>query len=331
VQTEKGETTEISFPNSFSLATEPFILDNHFSLPSSYDHPPQESLVQHFSTSNFGRAHTQPPRTHAPHQSCEHCYHPSHQFDDYPFKNHYMTEANKSVYENAKITTKLVSEEKAVNKEEEKEEQVEQFEASPNPSNDKEVSTEAHSFVTIPLKTYHSPHVSSFQCLEEPSYVAIFEDSYTQYHKSRNRGPKRNFRSKLLGYIRWRDILLEGYLILKKKGRKGLVRHPYERGRCVIFFIYFPHFIFESFYFLFFLFVVCINLFVLLIFSVFFSIPCNRAHHYAFDRRLMLVFELTGVCSSAKAHFTHTLLHECDRTHPCAIDCMNSEPSRDPF
>ena len=40
VQTEKGETTEISSPNSFSLAVEPFILENHASLPSSYNHSP---------------------------------------------------------------------------------------------------------------------------------------------------------------------------------------------------------------------------------------------------------------------------------------------------
>jgi hypothetical protein len=40
VQTKKGETTEISFPNSFSLAVECFILDNHSSLPSSHNHPP---------------------------------------------------------------------------------------------------------------------------------------------------------------------------------------------------------------------------------------------------------------------------------------------------
>jgi hypothetical protein len=53
VQTENGETTEISFPNSSSLAVEPFILDNHSSMPSSYIHPPQESLVQHFSTAHF--------------------------------------------------------------------------------------------------------------------------------------------------------------------------------------------------------------------------------------------------------------------------------------
>jgi hypothetical protein len=89
----------------------------------------------------------------------------------------------------------------------------------PNPirSNDKEVSTEAHSFVTVPLKTQLEPKVSPFQCLEEPSYVEIFKDSRTQDHKSRNRGPKRIFISKLLGYTRWWNILPEGYLILKKK------------------------------------------------------------------------------------------------------------------
>jgi hypothetical protein len=53
VQTEKGETTEISSPNSFSLAVEPFILDNHSSMPSSYNHPPQQSLAQHFPTAHF--------------------------------------------------------------------------------------------------------------------------------------------------------------------------------------------------------------------------------------------------------------------------------------
>jgi hypothetical protein len=146
-----------------------------------------------------------------------------------------VTKANKSAHKNAQITTKLVSEEKVVNKEEEKEEQVVQFKPSPNPSNDKEVSTKAYFFVTIPIEPYHSPQVSSFQCLKEPSYAAIFEDSRTQDHKSRNRGPKRNFRSKLLGYIRWRNILLEGYQIPKKKGWKGFIGHPYEWGRCGIF------------------------------------------------------------------------------------------------
>jgi hypothetical protein len=79
-------------------------------------------------------------------------------------------------HENVQATTTLVSEERADDHEEEKEEeQVEQFETPPNPilSNDKEVSTEAHSFVTIPLETFHAPYVSPFQCLEEPSYLEI--------------------------------------------------------------------------------------------------------------------------------------------------------------
>ena len=53
---------------------------SHSSLPSSYNHPPQESLVQHFPTAHIDDleersnqlmttrcAHTQPPHTHAPH------------------------------------------------------------------------------------------------------------------------------------------------------------------------------------------------------------------------------------------------------------------------
>jgi hypothetical protein len=80
VETEKGETTEISFSYSFSLATEPYMLDNHFSLPSSSNRPPQESLVQYFPTAHVddfeGRAnqlmaakhaHTQLSHTHTPH------------------------------------------------------------------------------------------------------------------------------------------------------------------------------------------------------------------------------------------------------------------------
>jgi hypothetical protein len=122
-------------------------------------------------------------------------------------------------HEHVQATTTLVSEEKAVSNVEEKEDHLEQIEPPPIPIffNDKEVSTEAHSLITIPLETYHSPLVSSFQCLDEPSYVAIFEDSRTQDHTSRNCGPKRNFGSKFLGYIKWRNILPEGYQILKKK------------------------------------------------------------------------------------------------------------------
>ena len=106
------------------------------------------------------RAHTQPPHIHAPYQSCEYCYHHSHGFDDCPFYTHYVTEANESAHELVQTTTTLISEEKVDNHEEEEEEMKEQIEPPPNPSIDKEVSTEAHSFVTIPLETYHEPPVS---------------------------------------------------------------------------------------------------------------------------------------------------------------------------
>jgi hypothetical protein len=66
--------------NNKSLAAEPIILDNHPSMPSSYNHPPQESLVQHFPTAHIddfeykvnqlmaaSHAYTQPSHTHASH------------------------------------------------------------------------------------------------------------------------------------------------------------------------------------------------------------------------------------------------------------------------
>jgi hypothetical protein len=139
------------------------------------------------------------------------------------------------IHEQAKALLDPTPEMRTENEEEEMEEQIEPLPIL-NWSNDKEVSTEAHSLITIPLETHQA---SSFQCLEEPSYVEIFKDSRTQDHKSRNHVPKRIFRSKQLGYIRWRDILPERYQILKKKGWKGLVGHPYERGRCGIFFSFF--------------------------------------------------------------------------------------------
>ena len=150
---------------------------------------------------------------------------------------------------------------RAKNGEEVKEEHLAQIEPLPEPSNDKEVSTEAHSFITIPLKTYHEPPVSSFQCLEEPSYVEIFKESHTEDHKSGNRVPKWIPWNKV-NYIRWRNILLEGYLILKKKGWKDwLDTHMSGEGavfflffflifsHCILFFIYLCIF-FLLFYFL---------------------------------------------------------------------------------
>ena len=188
------------------------------------------------------RAHTQPPHTHTLHQSCSYCYHPSHQIDDCPFFNHYIIEANRSAHEHAQTTNILVSEEKPISKVEEKEEHIE---PPTNLSNDKEVSIEAHSFVTIPFETQHEPKASSFQCLEVPSYVEIFKESRTQRYKSRNRSPKKILLRNKVSYITWWNILPEGYQVLKKKGWKGLVGHPSDRGKCgIFFFFYFRHFTF---------------------------------------------------------------------------------------
>jgi hypothetical protein len=139
------------------------------------------------------------------------------------------------VHEQAKALLDPAPEIRTENGEEEKKEQ---FEPPPilNWPNDKEVSTEAHSFVKIPLETQQ---ISSFQCLEESSYVEIFEDSHAQNHKSRNHVPKWIPRNKD-NYISWLNILPEGYLLFMKKGWKGLIGHPYERGRFLFLLFYFP-------------------------------------------------------------------------------------------
>ena len=126
------------------------------------------------------------------------------------------------VYEQAKALLDPTPEMRTENGEEVKKEHLEQvehweqIEPPPDPSNDKKVSTEAHSFVTIPLETYHEPQASSFQCLEKLSYVEIFKETHTEDHKSRNGVPKWILRN-TINYIRWWNILLEGYQILKKK------------------------------------------------------------------------------------------------------------------
>ena len=198
-------------------------------MPSSYIHPPQELLLQHFPTAHFddleervnqlmaaGHAHNQLSHTHTPHQSSSYCYHPSHQIDDCPFLNHYVTKVNKSTHENVQTTTILVSKEKAVKKVEENYEQIEPPPNS-NLSNEKEVSTEAHSFVTILLDTHHETQVSFLQCLMALYYAIILKDICTEGHKSRNNLPKKIRLSKKIGYLGWQNILPEGYQILKKK------------------------------------------------------------------------------------------------------------------
>jgi hypothetical protein len=112
-----------------------------------------------------------------------------------------------------------------------------------NSSNDKETSIEAHSFITIPLEILHEPQASIFQCLKKPSTAKSLKDQCTQSHKSRNHRPTKILQSKQVGYIRKRPILPGGYQMLKKKGWKGLVGHPHDRGRhCKFSFpFYFPH------------------------------------------------------------------------------------------
>ena len=133
---------------------------------------------------------------------------------------------------------------------EEKEEQIEPP-PTPNLSNDTKVSIEVPSFIIVPFETHRENQASILQCLKEPSRAQCLKDLYTQDHKSRNHVPKRILQSKQLGYLRWRNILPEGYHILKKKGWKGLVGQQGDRRKCGIFFLfYFSHFIFESFSFL---------------------------------------------------------------------------------
>jgi hypothetical protein len=164
------------------------------------------------------------------------------------------------IHEQAKALLDPISKMWTENGEEENQKQIE---PSPilNWSNNEEVSTEAHSFVTIPLET----QASSFQCLEEPSDVEIFKVSCTERCNYRNRYTKKIFRNKLLGYIRWWTILPEGYHILKKKGWKGLIGHPYERGRSgILSFLFFAlHFL------MYFLFVILFPIILFLFYSVF--------------------------------------------------------------
>jgi hypothetical protein len=129
--------------------------------------------------------------------------------------------------------------------------------STPKLSHDKEVSTEAHSFITIPLEKLHEPQASALQHLKEPSYAKILKDLCTQARKSRNRRPRKIFQSKQIGYLRWRNIIPEGYQILKKKGWKGLVGHSNDQRRCckLSFPFYFPHILFLSFFNLFLVFI----------------------------------------------------------------------------
>jgi hypothetical protein len=127
--------------------------------------------------------------------------------------------------------------------------------STPNLSNDKEVSNKAHSFITTPLKTPHELQASILQCLKEPSYVKILKDLCTRARKSKNRCPKKLFRSKQVGYLRWQNILSECYQILRKKWWKGFIEHPNDHGKHGNFYFFF--FAFNSEFFFLFHFISC--------------------------------------------------------------------------
>ena len=130
---------------------------------------------------------------------------------------------------------------------EEEEEQIEPP-STPSLSNDKEVSTEAHSFITIHLQTFHQ--ASFIQCLKEPSYAKTLKDLCKQASKSRNHCPKKIPLSNKVGYLRWRNILPKGYQIRKKKGWRDLLDNQLI-GESTIKFL--PHFNLCTFFFFLFL------------------------------------------------------------------------------
>jgi hypothetical protein len=131
-------------------------------------------------------------------------------------------DASHSCHEHVPNTTILESKEIVDNnEEEEKEEQVEHKEeqiehkeqvehkekikppADTSLSNDKEASTEAHSFIIVPLETHHKSKASILHCIKKPSYAKILKDLCRQAHKSRNHHPKKIFPSKQIGFLKW--------------------------------------------------------------------------------------------------------------------------------
>jgi hypothetical protein len=130
-------------------------------------------------------------------------------------QGHYMIDeqnASHSCHEHVLDTT-IVKSEEIVDDNKEKIEPP----ADTSLSNDKEVSTETHSFIIVHLETHHESKASILLYLKEPSYAKILKDLCRQGHKSRNHRPKKIFPNKQVGYLRWRNIIPECYQILKKK------------------------------------------------------------------------------------------------------------------
>jgi hypothetical protein len=205
-----------------------------------------ELVVQHFPTAHIddiGKifaqfkearvAHMQLPDTHPLYKRCSYCYSPYHKREECPFILDYLVDEDEIVdneeehtkqVEHAQVTTTLEGKE-IVDNNEEQVEQIERVEhqekteppIDPNLPSDMEVSTEAPVCITAPFETHQEPKASSLVRIQEPFYVKILKDLCTQARKSRNHFPKKILPSKQF-YIRWQNILLEGYEVLKKKG-----------------------------------------------------------------------------------------------------------------
>jgi hypothetical protein len=156
-----------------------------------------------------------------------------------------VDDSENSYQEHAQVTTTLDEDVIVDNNEEqvehqEQNERIEHHEKSepptdPNLPSNMEVSIEAPACITAPLETHQESKASSLVRIQEPSYVKIFKDLCTQARKSRNHFPKKILQRKQF-YIRWQNILPEGYEVLKKKWWKGLVGLQYDRGkRCKVF------------------------------------------------------------------------------------------------
>jgi hypothetical protein len=103
-------------------------------------------------------------------------------------RGHYMIDEDESInscHEHVLATTILENEEIVDNNEdEEKEEHLESVEhlewieplSTPNLFNDKEMSIEAHSFITIPFETLLEPQASVLHCFKESFYDKFVND-----------------------------------------------------------------------------------------------------------------------------------------------------------
>jgi hypothetical protein len=118
----------------------------------------------------------------------------------------------------------------SIAEEEEKEEHLESVEhleqieprSTPNLSNDKEITTEAHSFIPFLLRHFMSPKLQFFNVSKSHLMINLSKDLCTQGHKFRNHLPKKILRSKQVSYLRWRKHSARGLSNFKEERVEGI-------------------------------------------------------------------------------------------------------------